>query len=88
MILRVVLYGCEAWSLTLRGEHRNRAFANRVLRRIFGTKRDEIIGGLRKFHNEEFHSMYSFPDIIRMIKSRRMRWAVHVARTGRRGIHR
>jgi hypothetical protein len=78
----VVLYGCETWSLTLREEHILRVFENRVLRRIFGTKRYEVTGGWRKLHNEELHNLYSFPSIIRIIKSRRMRWAGHVARMG------
>jgi hypothetical protein len=60
---------------------------NRVLRRIFGPKRDEVTGGWRKLHNEELHNLYSSSSIIRMIKSRRMRWAGHVARMGRRGMH-
>jgi hypothetical protein len=68
----VVLYGCETWSLTLREEHRLRVFENRVLRRIFEPKRDEVIGGWRKLHNEELHNLYCSPNIIRMIKSRRM----------------
>jgi hypothetical protein len=68
----------------LREEHRLRVFENRVLRRIFGLKRDEVTGGWRKLHNEELHSLYSSPSIIRMIESRRMRWAGHVARMGRR----
>jgi hypothetical protein len=86
IILPVVLYGCETWSLTLREEHRLRVFKNRVLRRIFGPKRDEITGEWRKLHNEELHILYSSPDI-RQIKSRRMRWAGHVACMGekRRG---
>jgi hypothetical protein len=67
------LYGCEVWSLILRAEHRLRIFGNRVLRRIFGTKRDELTGDWRKLHNEELHSLYSSPSIIRMIKSRRIR---------------
>jgi hypothetical protein len=75
----VVLYGCESWSLALREEHRLRVFENRVLRRIFGPKRDEVTGGRRKLH-EELHSLYSSPDIIRMNKSRRMRWVWHVTR--------
>jgi hypothetical protein len=62
-------------------------FENRVLRRIFGPKRDEVTGGWRKLHNEELHNLYSSPDIIRMIKSRRVRLAGHVARMGRRGTH-
>jgi hypothetical protein len=60
---------------------------NRVLRRIFGPKRDEVTGGWRKLHNEELYNLYFSPHIIRMIKSRRMRWAGHVARMGRRGMH-
>jgi hypothetical protein len=79
IILPVVLYGCETWSLTLREEHRLRMFENRVLRRIFGRKRDEVTGGWRKLHNEELHNLYPSPSIIRMIKSRRTRWAGHVA---------
>jgi hypothetical protein len=71
--LPVVLYGCETWSLTLREERRLRVFENRVLRRIFGPKRDEVIGGWRKLRNEELHNLYCSPSIIRMIKSRRMR---------------
>jgi hypothetical protein len=77
----VVLYGCEAWSLTLREEHRLRVFENRVVRRIFGLKRDEMIGR-RKLHNEELYNLYDSPSIIRMIKSSRMRWAGHVAGMG------
>jgi hypothetical protein len=79
-VLPVVLYGCETWSLTLREEHELRAFESRVLRRIFGPKRDGVMGGWRKLHNEELHDLYSLPSIIRIIKLRRMRWAVHVAR--------
>jgi hypothetical protein len=75
----VVLYGCDTWSLTLREEHRLRVFENRVLRRIFAPKRDEVMGGLRKLHNEELHDLYSSPSMIRIVKSRRMRWAGHVA---------
>jgi hypothetical protein len=77
----VVLYGCETWSLTLREEHRLRVFENRVLRRIFGPKRDEETGGWRKL-NEELNKLYSSPSTIRIIKSRRMILAVHVARMG------
>jgi hypothetical protein len=69
----VVLYGCETSSLTLREEHRLRVFENRVLRRIFGPKRDEVTRDWRKLHNEELHNLYSSPNIIRNIKSRRMR---------------
>jgi hypothetical protein len=78
----VVLYGRETLSLTLREEHRLRVFENRVLRRIFGPKRDEVTGGWRKLHIEELHGLYSSPSIIRVIKARRMRWAGHVARMG------
>jgi hypothetical protein len=81
-IIPVVLYGCETWSLTLREEHRLKVFEKRVLRRIFGPKRDEVYGDLRKLQNWELHNLYSSPDIIRQIKSRRMRWAGHVARMG------
>jgi hypothetical protein len=69
-----VFYGCETWSLILREEHRVKVFANKMLRRIFGPKRDEMVGGWRKLRNEEFHNLYSSPNIIRMIMSRRMRW--------------
>jgi hypothetical protein len=70
------------WAQFLRKEHGLRAFENRVLRRIFRPKRDEVTGEWRKLHNEELHSLYSSPDIIRQVKSRRMRWAGHVARMG------
>jgi hypothetical protein len=79
--------GVKPWSLTLREEHRLRVFENRVLRRIFGPKRDEVTGGWRKLHSEELHNLYSSASIIRMIKSRRMRWTVHIARMWRRGVH-
>ncbi|KAJ4448971.1 hypothetical protein ANN_00363 [Periplaneta americana] len=82
VILPVVLYGCETWTLTLREEHRLRVFENKVLRKIFGAKRDEVTGEWRKLHNAELHALYSSPDIIRNIKSRRLRWAGHVARMG------
>jgi hypothetical protein len=84
IILPVVLCGCETWSLTLRQEHRLRVFQNRVLRRIFGLKRDKVTGEWRTFHNEELCDLYSSPSIIRIIKSRRMRWAGHVARMGKK----
>jgi hypothetical protein len=77
----------ETWSLILREEHRLRVFENRVLRIIFGPKRDEVTGGWRKLHNEELHNLYSSRSIIRMIRSRRMRWAGHVAR-GKRNAYR
>jgi hypothetical protein len=76
----MVLYGCETWSLTLREEHRLRVFQNRVLRKIFGLKRDEVMGEWRKLHSEELRHLYSSPSIIRIIKLSRMRWAGHVAR--------
>jgi hypothetical protein len=82
IILPVVLYGCETWSLTLREELSLRVFDNRVLRRLFGPKRDEVTGEWRKLHNEELHNLYSSVDIIRQVKSRRMRLAGHVARMG------
>ena len=89
IILPVVLYGCETWSFTLREERRLRVFENRVLRRIFGPKRDEVTGVWRKLHNEELNDLYTSPNIFRVIKSRRMRWAGHVARMGeRRGVYR
>jgi hypothetical protein len=69
------LYWCETWSLALGEEHRLKAFENRVLRRIFGLKRDNVAEEWRKLHNEELHNSYSFPNIIRQIKSGRMRWA-------------
>jgi hypothetical protein len=75
----VVLYGCENWSLILRKEHRQGVFENRVLRRIFGPKRDEVTVGWRKLHNEDLRDLYSSPSIIRIIKTMRMRWVVHVA---------
>jgi hypothetical protein len=89
IILPVVLYGCETWSLSLREEHRLRAFENRVLRGIFGPKRDEVTGEWRRLHIEELNDLYSSPTIIRVIRSRRMRWAGHVARMGEgRGAYR
>jgi hypothetical protein len=76
------LYGCETWSLVLREEQRLRVFENRVLRRLFGAQRDVVTGEWRKLHCGEIHNLNSSPDIIRQIKSRRMRWAEHVARMG------
>ena len=78
----VVLYGCETWSLTLKEERKLRVFENKVLRRIFGPRRDEGTGEWRRLHNEELNDLYSSPNIVRVIKSRRMRWAGHVARMG------
>jgi len=89
IILLVVLCGCETWSLTLREEHRLRMFENRVLRKVFGPKRDEETGEWRKLHSEELNDLYSLPNIVRVVKWRRMRWAGHVARMGEdRGVHR
>jgi len=79
------LCGCETWSLTLREERRLRVFENRVLRRIFGPKRDEVTGEWRKLHNEELSDLYCSPNIIRVIKTSSMRWAGHVARLGMSG---
>ena len=80
IILPVVLYGCEAWSLTAREERKLRVFENMVLRRIFGPRRDEVTREWRRLHNEELNGLCSSPNIVRVIKSRRMRWAGHVAR--------
>jgi hypothetical protein len=80
IILPVVLYVCETWTVTLREEHRMQVFKNRVLRRIFLPKRDEVKGDWRKLHYDELHNLCSLPNIIRMIKSRRMRWARQVVR--------
>jgi hypothetical protein len=79
IILPVVLYGCETWSVC-----RLRVFENRVLWRIFGPKRDEVTGEWRRLHNKELYALYSSPIIIRVIKSRRLRWVGHVARMGER----
>jgi hypothetical protein len=83
IILPVVLYGCETWSLTLKEECRLRVYENRVLRKIFGPKRDEVTREWRKLHNEELNGLYSLPNIVQLIKSRRMRWAGNVARMGK-----
>jgi len=83
IILPFVGYGCATWSLTLREEPRLRVFENRVLRRIFGLKSDEVIGEWKKLHNDEINDLYCSPTTLRLIKSRRMRWAGHVACMGR-----
>ena len=80
--MHVVWYGCETWSLTLREECTLRVYENRVLRTIFGPKSDEVTREWRKLHNEELNDLYSSPNIVRVIKSRRIRWAGHVARMG------
>ena len=83
-----ILCGCETWSLT-REEHRLRVFENGVLRGIFGCKSDEVTGEWRKLHDEELNDLYCSPNFVRVIRSRRMRWAGHVARMGeRRGVYR
>ena len=84
----MLFYGCETWSLTLREERRLRVFENRVPRRIFGPRRDEVTGEWRKLHNEELNDLYSSPNIVRVTKKRRMRLAEHVARMGEgRGVY-
>jgi len=89
LIVPVVVYGCETWSLTLRKKRRLRVFEYRVLRRIFGPKRDEVTGEWRKLLNEDLTYLYSLPNIVRVIKSRRMRWARQLARMReKRGVYR
>ena len=89
IILPVVLYGCETWSFLLTEECKLRVSENRVLRRIFEPRRDKVIGEWRKLHNEELNDLYSSPNIIWVIKSRRIRWAEQVACMGeRRGAYR
>ena len=84
IILPVVLYSCETWSLTAREKRRLRVFENRVLRKMIGPRRDELTGEWRKLHNEELNDLYSSPIVGRVIKWRRMRWAGHVGRMGER----
>jgi len=89
IILPVVLYGCETWSLILREGRKLRVFDNMVLRRIFGPRRDEVTGEWRRLHNEELNDLDSSPNNVRVIKSRRMRWAGQVARiVVERGVYR
>jgi hypothetical protein len=87
IILSVAFYGCESWSLTLREVCRLRVFENKVLERIFGPKRDKVTGEWRRLHNKELYALYCSPNIIRVMKSRRLRWAGHVARMGRGEVH-
>jgi hypothetical protein len=86
MILAMFDYVRETWFLSIKEEHRLRVLEDRVLRRIIGSKGDEVTGGCRRLHNEELHNLYSSPSIIRMIKARRITWTGYVARMGRRGI--
>jgi len=74
--------GCETWSLTLSEERKLRVFENMVLRKIFGPRREEVTGEWRRLHNEELNDLYLSPNIVRVIKSKRMRWAEHVVRMG------
>ena len=89
IIFPFVLYGCETWSLTQREESRLRVFKNRVLMRVFGTKTGKLTAEWRKLHNEKLNDLYCSPNIVRVNKSRRMRWAGQAARMwDRRGLHR
>ena len=89
LVFPVVLYGCETWSFTLREERRLKIYENRVLRRIYGSKRDDVTREWRKLYNEQLNDLYCSPNIVRVIKSIRTRWAGHVARIGdRRGVNR
>ena len=88
-ILSVVLYGCETWPLTMREERRLKVTENRVMRRIFGPKRDEVTGKWIKLHNEELNDLYYSPNVVRVIKSRKMRWPGQIADMGEsRGVYR
>jgi len=86
IILPDVLYGCETWSLTLREESWLRVFENRVLRRIFGPKRDEVTGKWSKLYNDTINDLHASPNIVRVIKSRRMRWTGHIVRMWQRRV--
>jgi len=87
MVLPIVLYGCESWSVTLREECRLRMFESRTTRGIFGPKRNEVIGEWRKLHTEELNDLYSSPNIIRLVESRKMRWVGNVVRIGKGMVH-
>jgi hypothetical protein len=89
VILRIVLYGCETWSLKLKEERRLRVFENRVLRRILGPRRDEVTRDWRILHNEELYALYFSLNIIQVINPRRLRWTVHIVCTWeRKGVYR
>jgi hypothetical protein len=83
VILPVVLYGCETWFLTLKEEHRFRVIKNKVLRKIFGPKGDEVTGWWRKLHNKKLHDLYSSPSISKVVRLGRMRWVRYVSRMGK-----
>jgi len=82
IILPIILYGCETWLLTLKEERKLRVFENMVLRRIFGPRRNKLTGEWRRLHNEDLNDLYSSPNIVQVIKWRRMRLVGHVARMG------
>jgi hypothetical protein len=86
IILPVVLYGCETWSLMIREEHKLRVFENRVLRRIFGPKRHEVTGEWRKLHNKELHNLYSSPAIIRQVKANEVDGACSMHGRGEKNV--
>jgi len=85
VILPVILYGCESWSTTLADEHKLRVFENKILRKIYGPKRDEMTGEWRRLHNDELYGLYDSPNVVKIMKSRRLRWADHVSRMEKKG---